>query len=248
MSRRRKQKQSSGGSPEWLTTYSDLVTLLLCFFVLLFSFSEIDAVKFRSIMNSFQGGTGAMEGAPLEGNIPVLDDDESDNDGEEGEETDTELLDLLNHIEEYLDTLGLGDRIIIEPEQRGIVIRFMEDIFFDSGSAEIKRDSYEILKTLTELLNRESFLNRQIKVEGHTDSDRILKTSIYATNWELSSARATNVLRYMVEVGDIDGIRISASAYSYYRGIAPNDTAENKAKNRRVDIVILKEAYVDLEP
>lgn len=240
MARRRRQEESSGGAPEWLTTYSDLVTLLLCFFVLLFSFSSVDAEKFQSIMKSFQGGSGVLSGGttldiPL---IPVQDD----------LDVESELQDLMGYLDEYADTLGLGDRIIIQPEERGIVIRFMDNVFFDSGSADIKKESFEILKTVAEILNREEFSNRQIKIEGHTDSDPIYRSPKFPTNWELSSARATNVLRYLVENETVDGKRVSSSGYSYYREIAPNDTPENKAKNRRVDIVILKDTYVELEP
>lgn len=242
MSRRRKQKESGGGgSPEWLTTYSDLVTLLLCFFVLLFSFSEVDAGKFREIMAGFQGGSGVLQGGTsLEEPItPIEDDLDKDED---------ELNTLMDYLEEYAETLGLGDEIIIEVEERGIVVRFMDNVFFDSGSANIKPGSFEILKSVAELLNREEFINRQIKVEGHTDSDAILRSAKYPTNWELSSARATNVLRYLVEVESMDGRRVSSSGYSYYRPIVANDTAENKSKNRRVDIVILKDIYQELEP
>lgn len=240
MARRRRQEESSGGAPEWLTTYSDMMTLLLCFFVLLFSFSSVDAEKFQSIMRSFQGGSGVLSGGttldiPL---IPVEDD----------LDVESELEDLKGFLEEYADTLGLGDRIIIQPEERGVVIRFMDNVFFDSGSADIKKESFEILKAVAEILNREEFSNRQIKIEGHTDSDPIYRSPRFPTNWELSSARATNVLRYLVEVETIDGKRVSSSGYSYYREIAPNDTPDNKAKNRRVDIVILKDIYVELEP
>ncbi len=240
MSRRRRKVEESSGGGEWLTTYSDMVTLLLCFFVLLFSFSNVDAEKFRSIMSSFRGGTGILSGGTSL-DIPYnLTDDQLD--------VEVELEDLLGHLEEYVDTLGLGDRIIIQPEERGIVIRFMDNVFFDSGSAEIKLEAFEILDSVAEILNREEFQHRHIKVEGHTDTDPIVRASKYATNWELSAARATNVLRYLVEVGSIDGSRISSSGYSYYRNIAPNDTPENKAKNRRVDIVILRDEFEKLEP
>jgi len=238
--RRRKVEESNGGPAEWLTTYSDMVTLLLCFFVLLFSFSSVDAEKFRSIMSSFRGGTGILSGGTSL-DIPFnLTEDELD--------VEVELQDLLAQLEEYIETLGLGDRIVIQPEERGIVIRFMDNVFFDSGSAEIKEEAYEILHSVAEILNREEFVNRHIKVEGHTDTDPIVRASKYATNWELSAARATNVLRYLVEVESIDGGRISSSGYSYYRNIAPNDTPENKAKNRRVDIVILRGEFEKLEP
>lgn len=240
MARKKRQKESSGGSPEWLTTYSDLVTLLLCFFVLLFSFSEIDASKFRNIINSFQGGVGVLSGGTsLEPPINPIEDDL---------DVESELQDLLGYLDEYAETLGLGDKIIIQVEERGIVVRFMDNVFFDSGSADIKPESFDILKSVAELLNREEFAQRKIKVEGHTDSDPILRSAKFPTNWELSSARATNVLRYFVEIEAMDGGRVSSSGYSYYREIVPNDTVGNKAKNRRVDIVILKDIYEELEP
>lgn len=243
MSRRRSRGSGDGGgggAPEWMTTYSDLVTLLLCFFVLLFSFSSIDAGKFRTMMNSFKGGTGVFDGGTMIEMVPGgLEYDIG---------TDGDMAELLEELEEYSSEMGLGEELVVQVEERGIVIRFMDNIFFDSGSAEIKRDSMQILETASELLNGGGFKERQIKVEGHTDSDRIVRSSAYPTNWELSSARATNVLRYLVEVGGIDGGRISSSGYSYYRPIANNDTPENKAKNRRVDIIILKDVYQDLEP
>lgn len=239
MARRKRQEESSPGSPTWLTTYSDLVTLLLCFFVLLFSFSTVDAQKFKAIMSSFQGGTGVLEGGTTI-NPPIPVDDE--------QEVESELIDLMEYLEEYAKTLGLGNKITVKIEERGIVVRFMDDVFFDSGSAKIKIESFEILKSVAELLNREEFINRQIRIEGHTDSDPILKSSKYPTNWELSSDRATNVLRYLVEVESIEGERVSSSNYSYYRPIVPNDSPENKAKNRRVDVIILKDIYQELEP
>lgn len=240
MARRRRQEESGGGSPEWLTTYSDLVTLLLCFFILLFSFSNVDAEKFRSIMASFQGGAGVLNGGTTI-DIPI-------DTIEDYADMEADLKSLIENLDEYAETLGLGERLEIKPEERGVVIRFMDNVLFDSGSATIKPESLEILKSVAELLNREEFINKQIKVEGHTDSDQIVRSSKFPTNWELSSSRATNVLRYLVEVENIEGSRISSSGYSYYRPILPNDTAENKAKNRRVDIVILKDSYEELEP
>lgn len=240
MARQRKQEEPSRGAPEWMVTYSDMVTLLLCFFILLFSFSSVDAEKFRSIMSSFQGGTGVLNGSTS------LDIPNSVTNYEE--DIEDELEKLKDYLEEYADSLNIGREMTLKVEERGLVIRFMDNVLFDSGSADLKPGSKEILKSIVEILNREEFVSRHIKVEGHTDSDPILNSSRFPTNWELSSARATNVLRYLVEVENIDGNRISSSGYSYYRPISDNDTPENKAKNRRVDIVILKEAFEDLEP
>lgn len=239
---RKRKKEEKENAQEWLTTYSDMVTLLLCFFILLFSFSEIDAQKFRTIMSSFQGGTGVLESGSamdipeeLEGDVNVNADED-------------ELKELKDVIEEYAKNIGMEDEITLKIEQRGLAIRFMDSVFFDSGKAEIKSESKEILHYMAELLNKKEFKGKFIKIEGHTDSDPIVYSTTYPTNWELSSTRATNVLRYLIESEGIDGDRVSSSGYSFYRPVASNNTKENKAKNRRVDIVILKSSYEKWEP
>lgn len=237
---RRRKKEEKRGVAEWLTTYSDMVTLLLCFFVLLFSFSEIDAEKFRSIMSSFQGGAGVLQsGTSMD--IP------ENLAGEDNVDAD-ELEKLKGIIEEYAEKMGLENKITLTIEERGLTIRFADSVFFDSGKADIKPESKKILHYVADLLKNEELIKKQIKVEGHTDTDPIHHSTLYPTNWELSAIRATNVLRYFVEVEHIEGSRISSSGYGYYRPIAPNDSRANKAKNRRVDIVILKTSEGSLEP
>lgn len=237
---RKRRRNENNENTNWLTTYSDLVTLLLSFFVLLFSFSEIDAQKFRSIMSSFQGGTGVLEGGTT---LEI----ENELEEELGMNED-ELEELKTILEEYAESIGLGDEITLKVEERGLVIRFMDSVFFDSGYADIKSESLEILHYVAEILKREEFKDKHIKIEGHTDTDPIVYSTEYPTNWELSAIRATNVLRYLVEEEKIDGKRISSSGYSYHRPIVPNNTEENKAKNRRVDIVILRPSYEKWEP
>ncbi|NLW22289.1 MAG: flagellar motor protein MotB [Tissierellia bacterium] len=235
--RRNRNKFEGSNRPSWLTTYSDLVTLLLCFFVLLFAFSEIDAQKFRSIISSFQGGIGVFDGGTsldLEFDLEIPE--------------ENELERLKNLLEENSESTGFGSEINISIEERGLIIRFMDNVLFDSGKADLKPESIEILKYIGQVLNSEEFKDRLIKVEGHTDTDPIIYSEEFPTNWELSAIRATNVLRYLVEIENIDGSRISSSGYSYYRPIAPNDTKENKAKNRRVDIVILNSTHEEKEP
>lgn len=237
---RRGRRASENNTGNWLTTYSDMVTLLLAFFVLLFSFSEIDAQKFRSIMSSFDGGTGALNNGTtleLDENLAPLEDT-----------LENELESLKDLLEEYAESIGLGSEIVLSIEERGLVIRFMDKVLFDSGRASLRPESIEILSSIAEVLNKEEFSNRLIKVEGHTDTVPTGNLSEFPTNWELSSTRATNVLRFLVEEKGIDGSRISSSGYSYYRPIAPNDTAENKQKNRRVDIVILRSSFEEMEP
>ena len=187
--RERRKEPEQNKSGDWLTTYSDMVTLLLTFFVLLFSFSEIDAQKFRSIMSSFQGGTGVLEG----GTTLELEELDENFDGILEEDLE-KLKDIL---EEYADSIGLGSQIVLSVEERGLVIRFMDNVLFDSGKADLKPESIEILKSIAEILNRKEFEERLIKIEGHTDTDPIVYSRDFPTNWELSAARATNVLRYL---------------------------------------------------
>ena len=237
---RRRKKNEESKSDRWLVTYSDLVTLLLCFFVLLFSFSEIDAQKFRTIISSFQGAKGVLDGGKA-----IYNNQKTEISDEDLEEDLEKLKELL---EEYAESIGLGSEITLSTEERGLIIRFMDNVLFDSGKADLKPESILILKSVAEILNGEEFKDKLIKVEGHTDTDPIINSSRFPTNWELSATRSTNVLRYLVESESIDGNRISSSGYSYYRPIAPNDTAENKAKNRRVDMVILRSSYEEAEP
>lgn len=246
---RRKSSEEKKGAPEWMTTYSDLVTLLLCFFVLLFSFSKIDAEKFEAIMKSFQGSLGVFEGGKTVENMPYINTanlPEELTTKEIQEVEDFKKLKIL--IDDYSREKGLDNKIVAQIDERGLTIRVLDNVFFDSGRAEVKPKAKEILTYISEILRREEFIDKQIRIEGHTDSDSIINTANYPTNWELSAIRATNVLRFLVEKQDIKGDRISSAGYSYYRPVAPNDTAENKAKNRRVDLVIMKSVYSKFEP
>ncbi len=233
MKRRRKAEQVSAS---WMTTYSDLVTLLLCFFVMLFAFSNLDVKKFQGIMAYFQGSRGVLDGSNVI-EIPDLRDQE-----------EIDLEELKSALEEYATSSNLEEEITVSIDERGLIIRFMDRVLFDPGKAELKPEAREILDTVAEILQRDEFKDKAIKVEGHADTTPVSPKDGFPTNWELSTARATNVLRYLVEQRGIEGERISASGYSYYRPIAPNDTKENKAKNRRVDIVILKSSQEKYEP
>lgn len=233
---RKRRKDSEGPTATWLNTYSDMVTLLLCFFVMLYTFSNLDLQKFQSVMASFQGSMGILDGGNLI-DIPTV---------RNQEEIDLEKL--KSALEDYAVSSNLQSEITVSIDERGLIIRFMDRVLFDPGKADLKPDAKEILNAVAEMLQREEFKDKVIKVEGHADTTPVSPKDGFATNWELSTTRATNVLRYLVEEKGIEGGRISASGYSYYKPIAPNDTKENKAKNRRVDIVILKSSYEKNEP
>lgn len=228
------------GAPEWMNTYGDMVTLLMCFFVLLFAFSSIDAQKFEAVMISFQGSAGVLSGGKSLSEAPMVFDamPESKTSSEQVIEQN-KLEDLKEKVEQYISENQMQAEVDVELESYGLVIRFKDNVLFDPGSAVIKVNSYDILFFLGNLLNSEEFINEKIRVEGHTDNVPI-NTPMYPSNWELSTSRATNVVKFFIERGSLIPIRLSASGYSEYHPIATNETVEGRSANRRVEIVIVK--------
>lgn len=223
----------------WMTTYSDTITLLLCFFVLLFSFSNLDVKKFSAMLASFQGAIGILDGGVTLtndqnafGGIGVMDDVIPDfwHEPEDGRDA-AAIYDELSQI--IADERLEGD-VQVSVEERGIVVRFAEKVLFDLGKADLKPEYQEVLKQFAAaILPWES----PIRVEGHTDNLPI-NTPEFPSNWELSVRRATTVVRFLIEQG-IDPKLLSAVGYGEYQPIASNLTEEGRAQNRRVDIVLL---------
>jgi chemotaxis protein MotB len=248
MRRRVRREEDKSGSPEWMTTYSDMVTLLLCFFVLLFSFSSIDVQKFQAIMKSFQGSLGVLKGGRAIEDTPYIEEGLNDDRITKQVEELEDFKKLKEELEDYLEKNGMESQILLELETKGLLLRFNDNVLFDSGQASLKPKAKETLTFLSSLLTKNEFLNKYIRVEGHTDSDQIIHTIKFPTNWELSVARASNVVRFLIEETNMQPERFSASGYSQYHPVAPNDNTQNKARNRRVDIVILRSEFAKSEP
>ncbi|HOO11474.1 MAG TPA: OmpA family protein [Bacillota bacterium] len=244
--RARRNRGGAGGSSvsEWMTTYSDLVTLLLCFFVLLFSFSVIDAKKFEAIIRSFQGSLGILDGGK------TIDEDKYISQALQSnrllrEQQEAESMEwLYRQLDEYIQQNNLEGTVVLGVEERGLLIRFKDQVLFDSGKAVIRKDGEPIVQSIGEILKQN---DRAIRVEGHTDNVP-MHSLLYPSNWELSTARAVNVVKYFIEKVGIAPKRLSAAGYSEYHPIADNDTAENRQKNRRVDVVILRKSFELNEP
>lgn len=243
----KKKKSKSTGPPapgQWLTTYGDMVTLLLTFFVVLFAMSTIDSQKFQAMVGGLQlsfgvitGGNTIQDGIGING-ATIL--------PESGSTITsvTQLATLYSQICTFLDSEGLGSSVEAVLEERGVILRFKDRILFDTGQAVIRQDGANIVNKFANFL--ESVPN-QIRVEGHADNVPISNYR-YPSNWELSTARATSVIQYLLANTKIEPTRLSAAGYGEYRPIAPNDTPENRAQNRRVDIVILRLDMGELEP
>lgn len=243
---RKKKQECKSGAPEWMATYGDMVTLLMCFFVLLFAFSSIDAQKFEAVMMSFQGSAGILSGGKSLSEAPMVFDAMPENHTSRQEVIQQNRLeDLKQKIEAYLEENEMESEVDLELESKGLIIRFKDNVLFDSGSAVIKPSSLPIINFLGELLNSEELINEEIRVEGHTDNVP-MNTPMYPSNWELSAGRATNVVRYFVESIGMGPERISAAGYSEYRPIDTNDTPAGRSANRRVDIVVIKRTEVQV--
>lgn len=230
------RRRSSGGvaAASWLTTYSDLVTLLLCFFVLLYSFSAIDVVKFRRFIASFQG-VGVLDGGTTPDTTIVMPE-------ENPNEVATEQLGpfwadagrMMTHVEEFLEAQGITAEVRAFREERGVLLELQDRVLFDSGQAILRPDGLELLSKLVTLFAE---MPNEIAVEGHTDNVPI-STPEFPTNWELSTARSARVVRYFVEIHGLTPERFAAIGYGEFRPTDSNATAEGRSRNRRVIFVI----------
>lgn len=240
----KKPEECKAGAPEWMVTYGDLVTLLMCFFVLLFAFSEIDAQKFEAVMESFQGSAGVLEGGKsLSEDALVFDaSPETDTTPQTTESEELEIIEeILNQmaekLEEELSGQDLSDVIEFEISENKLIIRLTDNVLFDPARAEIKDDALGVLQILGETLQSDIFSLGNFRVEGHTDNVPI-NTIRFPSNWELSAARATSVLRYFRdEVGFAEN-RFAISGYADTQPVDTNDTPEGRARNRRVEIIV----------
>lgn len=233
-----KAEAESQGGAQWLTTFNDLVTLLMVFFVLLFSTSSIDINKLQNFKYLLQTGLGVLE----EGKMTSVEVKES--------QSDLDMKDMMirneeviqtgltfNMIEGMLKTLNSDPGIKAEYTKKGILITLDNSILFKNGIADINTECLPVLDKITTEIGK---VSNPVRVEGHTDNIPIYNRR-FPSNWELSIARAVNVVKYFVETGKIPPKRLSAVGYGESKPICPNDTPDNRAKNRRVEIILTME-------
>ncbi|MDR1885547.1 MAG: OmpA family protein [Synergistaceae bacterium] len=240
MARKKKAEAGSSGAPAWMSTYGDMVTLLLCFFVLLYSFSTIDAQKFISMAESMQAAFNVQPGAPDITKAPgVITGSQGIGPGDSDRTTDSDQTEnasqVLALVQEAIKSEHLEDEIQVVANERGVVISLSEQILFPEGSARIRPESRRILYKIGQILET---LPNQLSVEGHTDSGRPVN-SIYGDNWGLSSARASAVTSYLDESLNVGEGRLKAVGFGSTAPVVPNVNEENMRLNRRVDIVVL---------
>lgn len=238
---RKSLETEEDSSNNWMTTYGDMVTLLLTFFILLFSISEVNSQKFKAIINSFQGAPGVLKSGSSvfnsqhDNTLTKLENDTiSNQDIEDG------FIKLKSILQNYLVVNNIDSQVLVDLDKNGLILRFQDNVLFSSGKANIKTESKLVLLNISDILVNEDFKKYNIRIEGHTDSVPIIANSKYPTNWDLSVARASNVVKFLIEEAGLTPSRLSAAGFSEYKPIAPNNTIAGKQKNRRVDIVILR--------
>lgn len=209
----------------WVVSYADFVTVLLAIFIVLWAGANIDIndkvqAKVQDSTSKFKGG----------GDNYLLDGVKNPSDSK-----DIKVIEFEKMAKNINADLGSKKSVEVLPEGSQITIRLGESVLFDEGSAIIKPESKRTLDILARELSKNT---KKIRIEGHSDNIPI-KSSKYASNWELSTIRATNIVTYLIENCNIDKDRLIASGYADNKPVIKNDTKEGRAKNRRVDIVII---------
>lgn len=241
MARRRKSRMTESGEnlDRWLLTYADLITLLLAFFVVMYAMSQIDAKRFGRIADALNG---VLKGGD---NVLTLPGEKTaDDEVGHGILKFGNLKSIQAQIREKFEKVNQSQAIQTEITERGLVIHIMESALFREGSADLEGRARELLGQVADVIRP---LPNHVRVEGHTD-DRQISTPVYPSNWELSSARATEVVRYLSSEQAILPSRISALGYGEFRPRKPNSSIENRSQNRRVDIVVLTMELTLKEP
>ena len=262
---KRKPEEPKPGAPAWQCTFADLMNLLLCFFVLLFSMSTVDAQKFEMIAASFSetfsifsaGATAIGEGVLISNGVSQLNEleqyinstgktAESDSNVDELEEHEDfakELEEaklaaseeLAEKVQEAVSESALDKDIDITFTSQYVQLTLKGSILFDSGKSELRKDAMPVIDKVAVILER--YAESTIEIEGHTDNVPI-STSKYESNDVLSSYRALSMFRYLVENTTLDPAKLKHSGRGEYVPVADNGTPEGRAKNRRIEIKI----------
>lgn len=226
------QDTPAEGAPDWIVTFADLMSLLLTFFVLLLSFSNMEIVKFRTMAGSVRNALGLKSEFDLS-DVPMGSKLLPYEDPKEGEGNPASQG-LREELEAMLREAGLPEKASVRTTSRGVALYIEGDILFDSGSAALRPEAWKILDQIAQMLPRVGY---RVDVQGHSDAVPI-STPAYPSNWELSAARAGRAVRYFVEKG-VPSDRFRAIGLAETRPVESNDTAAGRAKNRRVEFLFV---------
>jgi chemotaxis protein MotB len=242
----------------WLVSYADFITLLFATFTALYALSKADANKAKVVADGLReafGVSGAkvvqMEALDINGipsdkaRLPTGQGNENAKEPPSTKEAGKqEFEEIKKQVEEFLMTKGMLNKVSIDQQERGLVVSLKEGGFFESGNADVKESAYTVLAELAEKIKQ---YRNPVRIEGHTDNVP-MRSRTFPTNWELSSARATSMVRVLTDRFNVPAGKISATGYGDSRPKTSNDTPAGRARNRRVDIVILSGTGEASEP
>lgn len=229
-----KQHQCKEGAPEWMCTFADLMSLLLTFFVLLLSFSNMEIVKFRTMAGSIRNAFGLRSPMDISPNPPGGDILPKPAPAYNTTMTESKKQVTMVRLRDALEKTEMTDAGNVKIKDRGVALSMDGDQVFDSGKTDLKPVIYPLLDRLADIAQKQP---GTIEVEGHTD-DVPIRTDRFPSNWELSAARAGSAVRYLA-TKSVPAQRMKAIGYADTVPVVPNDSVENRAKNRRVEFLFV---------
>ena len=215
-------EEEEPSAPFWMATFSDMMTLLLAFFVMIVAMSAVEVKKFEEALSYFTGREGILENEGLTVGVVRVTADER------------KQADLFEELARDVADMGVNDAVEIDLTSKGIRVTFADSIAFASGSVVLDEPARRLLERVAGLARSA----QSVVVEGHTD-DVPIATAAYPSNWELSAARAAAVVRFLAaEPDSLEAGRYVASGYGEFRPRAPNETAAGRARNRRITVLL----------
>ncbi|MFT8319111.1 MAG: flagellar motor protein MotB [Sporolactobacillus sp.] len=243
-----KRVENHENADRWMVTYSDLITLLLVFFIVMFSMSSIENQKFNalvsSLKSSFQGssilqgiGYPSTDKGQTVPSVPLV---KKSTLSQKAKDRDMKKLDTLYvRINKYIKSNHLRPDVSLKETARGVQLTFREKILFDLGKADLKSNAKPVLSKIGGILNE---VPNEVSIEGYTDNTPFKNSdSPYHSNWELSGARAQIVMNYLIDKDKLQASRFHFVGYGQYHPVVKNNTTAHKAINRRVNIVVIRE-------
>lgn len=248
---KKKKPQGHSNAERYLLTYSDMITLLMMFFIIMYAASNVDAVKYKEITDSFKiafsggqtivgsGNSMDIKNKPNRSSTESNGQVQNDKTNEANQAEENRLKQVKQIIDNYIQQNNMNTSASTQIEERGLVISIQDTLFFDSGKADVKPEFQKRIVEIGKILNT---IDNYIRIEGHTDNVPISNYK-YMDNLDLSTARANAVLRVLQNQSNINPKRLASMGYGDQRPVADNNTDAGRARNRRVDIVVIDSKY-----
>ena len=216
------------GIPPWMATFADMVTLLLCFFVLLLSFTNQDVNNFKTMMSSIQQAMGVQKEDAGAFSVPYADTSFKER---KSVRENREIVELGARIKKSIRSRDLTSMARVSSDKSGVMLRLNNQSMFAKGSAQLTQEAKQGLQVVIDAMEHSDF---NLIIRGHTDGD-LIESSMYNSNWDLSASRSARCLRYIIENSSIPASRMKAVGYADAKPILPSTSEENRSINRRVE-------------